>query len=555
MCSAMTASPHARAKALADRPPVGALTLEARRAPTDDHGISFLLPPDLVEKVRDRVALLSLLLFTGFAFEPLVYFVALAGARIAGAAVPADMAANLGVRLLDAGAALASLGLWWVARRRTVSATRLHWLGLAYEVVVCFVIAFGTMWEYTGRFGMLPFLTWLPAVVLFFPLVLPGPPARMLGAAIVSGAMSPLAVLLLELLGRIDVGPAQYVDQSIQSALSVGFAYAGARVVYGLGREVAAARALGSYYLEEQLGRGGMGEVWRARHQMLARPAAIKLIRPAGGAVASEEAVKRFELEAQAIARLRSPHTVTLFDFGVAQTGGFYYAMELLDGLDADRFVKRFGPLAPARTLFVLRQMCHSLAEADACGLVHRDIKPANVFLCRYGEDADFVKVLDFGLVKAFGDAQDTQLVVTQDHHVRGTPAFMSPEQALGAANVDTRADIYATGCVAYWFLTGHNVFEAETPMGLLLHHAHTAPEPPSARTETPIPAELDRLVLACLAKDPAQRPQSARELSVRLTRIATVDTWTEGDAHAWWEQHLPRGGPVTTRLPLRRDH
>ena len=169
----------------------------------------------------------------------------------------------------------------------------------------------------------------------------------------------------------------------------------------GLGAEVKRARDLGSYSLEEKLGQGGMGEVWRARHRMLARPAAIKLIRPsfAGRNGVSTEAVRRFEREAQVIARLRSPHTVNLFDFGVAADGAFYYAMELLDGLDADRLIRRFGPMPAERVVYLLRQICHSLSEAQSCGLVHRDIKPANIFLCRYGEEYDFVKVLDFGIV------------------------------------------------------------------------------------------------------------------------------------------------------------
>src|SRR5262249_35542916 len=188
----------------------------------------------------------------------------------------------------------------------------------------------------------------------------------------------------------------------------VGFAYVGARVIYGLGREVAVAREMGSYRLEEKIGQGGMGEVWRARHRMLARPAAIKLIHPAlaadGRLGRFADLRRRFEREAQVTASLRSPHTVGLYDFGVANDGSFYYVMELLDGLDADTLVKRFGPLPAERVVHVLRQICHSLSEADSRGLVHRDIKPANIFLCRYGEEHDFVKVLDFGLAKAFTD-------------------------------------------------------------------------------------------------------------------------------------------------------
>ena len=189
-------------------------------------------------------------------------------------------------------------------------------------------------------------------------------------------------------------------------------AYVGARVVYALGTEVSRARELGSYRLVERLGQGGMGEVWRAQHRLLARPAAIKLIRPVaaadGRSAVSEDAQRRFEREAQVIARLRSPHTVNLFDFGVAADGAFYYVMELLEGLDAETLVRRTGPVPAARAIHLLRQVCHSLSEAESCGLVHRDIKPANIFLCRYGEEFDFVKVLDFGIVKPTHDTAET---------------------------------------------------------------------------------------------------------------------------------------------------
>jgi eukaryotic-like serine/threonine-protein kinase len=290
-----------------------------------------------------------------------------------------------------------------------------------------------------------------------------------------------------------------------------------------------------------------MGEVWRAKHSLLARPAAIKLVRPSlieGGVPAlSDEMQRRFEREAQVIARLRSPHTVNLFDFGVAPDGAFYYVMELLEGLDADALVRRHGPIPADRTIHVLRQMCHSLSEAESCGLVHRDIKPANVFLCRYGEEFDFVKVLDFGIAKTVHETPEAGMTLTRDLVVRGTPAFIAPEQALGGAGIDGRADIYATGCVAYWLLTGRLVFSADTPMGLLLHHAKTMPTLPSAVTDLSIPASLERLVMSCLAKDPADRPQSARELSRRLAEVDGAGDWTEDRARAWWMLHEPAAG------------
>ena len=207
--------------------------------------------------------------------------------------------------------------------------------------------------------------------------------------------------------------------------------------------------------------------------------------------------------------------------------------MELLEGVDADSLVRRFGPVPPERAVYLLVQACHSLSEAESYGLVHRDIKPANIFLCRYGEDCDFVKVLDFGLVKAFGESADNgrphnEPALTRENLVQGTPAFIAPEQALGEPDLDARVDIYALGCVAYWLLTGQFVFNADTTMGYLVQHIHTPPRPPSEIAgSTAIPPALDEVILACLAKDPAQRPQTAAELSRRLTDVAGAERWS----------------------------
>jgi plasmid stabilization system protein ParE len=416
-------------------------------------------------------------------------------------------------------------------------------LGLVFEIASSYAIAaaeFGDPQGLETHRGFLG-LSWVAVWVVLFTVVVPTSPRRAVLAALASVSSVPVLIGLMIASGTtsLKIDPALFfIGLVFPYLLVVAMAYVGARVVYHLGTEVRRARELGSYRLEEKLGEGGMGEVWRARHRMLARPAAIKLIRPsvAGNARAgvSEEAVRRFEREAQVIARLRSPHTVELFDFGRAADGAFYYVMELLDGFDADSLLRRFGPTPPERAIYLLRQVCHSLSEAQSCGLVHRDIKPANIFLCRYGEEYDFVKVLDFGIVGAVRDAADPSLVHTRENAVRGTPAFIAPEQAMGT-EVDGRADIYATGCVAYWLLTGQFVFTAETPMGLLLQHAHTPPTPPSARTELRIPRALDDLVLSCLAKDPLNRPQSAKELSLRLSEVEGASTWTQDRAREWW--------------------
>jgi eukaryotic-like serine/threonine-protein kinase len=421
-------------------------------------------------------------------------------------------------------------------------------LGLVFEIASSYAIAaaeFADPQSIEMHRGFLG-LSWVAVWVVLFTVVIPTSPRRALFTALASVSSVPVTIGLVILSGAttLRLDPAQFFFGLIfPYLLVVVMAYVGARVVYQLGTEVKRARELGSYRLEEKLGQGGMGEVWRARHRMLARPAAIKLIRPSmtgdGRGGVSDEAIRRFEREAQVIARLRSPHTVELFDFGRAEDGAFYYVMELLDGLDADSLLRRFGPIPAERAIFLLRQVCHSLSEAQSCGLVHRDIKPANIFLCRYGEEYDFVKVLDFGIVSAVRNGTDPGLIHTRENAIQGTPGFIAPEQATGGP-VDGRADIYATGCVAYWLLTGKLVFTAGTPMGLLVQHIQAPPAPPSTQTELPIAPALDALVLSCLAKDPADRPQSARELSLRLGELEGENPWTQERARDWWGAHRP---------------
>lgn len=302
-----------------------------------------------------------------------------------------------------------------------------------------------------------------------------------------------------------------------------------------------AGREICCYRLEEPLGSGGMGDVWVARHRMLDRPAAVKMIRPealGSDATSRRNAVRRFVREARSTAALRSHHTIDLHDFGVTEEGAFYYIMELLEGLSLDELVRRFGPVPSGRAIYLLRQICHSLSEAHDAGMVHRDIKPGNIFTCHQGLDYDFVKVLDFGLVKTRDDLGTGDAQLTADNVVAGTPAFMAPELAKGL-HVDGRADLYALGCVGYWLLTGQLVFDEPTPLAVVIHHVQTEPIPPSSRTEMEIPPELERAILDCLAKDPADRPQSAHDLSQLLADCSTAATWDRGTAEEWWRLHL----------------
>ena len=510
------------------------------RAPTS-RGLSSGFPADLLAQSAGRLRVLALL----YAF---VFFMA---GIFPSLVIATERAIFLGSVILWLPGVLGIVVALLVAvviRRGDLPLPTVMNAGLVFEVVSSYAIAaaeFGDPRNIETHSGYLG-LSWVAIWVVLFTVVVPTSPRRALIAALASVSAVPVVIALVAASSdtELPVNPPEFFFGLVfPYLLVVCMAYVGARVVYNLGTEVKRAREMGSYSLEEKLGEGGMGEVWRARHRMLARPAAIKLIRPAvaadGRVGVSDEAIRRFEREAQVIARLRSPHTVELFDFGMADDGGFYYVMELLEGLDAEALVERFGPVSPERAIHLLRQLCHSLSEAQACGLVHRDIKPANVFLCHYGEEYDFVKVLDFGIVRAVSQTPGANLLATGDDALQGTPAFIAPEQVLGAA-VDGRADIYTTGCLAYWLLTGQLVFTARTAMGMLVQHAEATPTPPSDRTDRPIPRALEELVLSCLAKDPADRPQSARELSNRLAELEGANRWTQERAREWWTVHQP---------------
>ncbi|MDX1396148.1 MAG: serine/threonine-protein kinase [Gemmatimonadota bacterium] len=396
---------------------------------------------------------------------------------------------------------------------------------------------------------------WAGLWILFFATLIPLTPRRHLIGALLS--ILPLAILpfvSVWLLGPAPeladagVGPTAHVATwlTFRGLLAVVMAYAAARTVHGLRTRLAKARRMGSYQITEKLGAGGMGEVWKAEHQLLARPAAIKLIRPEAGATGWSDVTARFEREVQATAQLRSPHTIEIYDFGLTADGTFYYAMELLDGLDLDVLVREGGPIPWRRAVHILGQACHSLGEAHDRGIVHRDIKPANLFLCRVGRDLDQVKVLDFGLVKARAAAEPSASSgaeaadLTRQGQFIGTPAYAAPEIALGQGTTDPRSDLYALGAVGFWLLTGRRVFEATSPMDMLVRHAKEPAPAPSSVTELEIPAEVDRVVMACLAKDPDDRPASADALAAELAAIADrgEGQWSAEDAAAWWELH-----------------
>ena len=413
-------------------------------------------------------------------------------------------------------------------------------LGVVYEILVGFGLA--TLEFNRSQFpGHWPLgISALPLWILAFGIFVPNTPSRTLIAGLVSALISPLSYLVCRWIVKIpawDCG--ELAVWYVPSFLMAGWTYFLSTDLYRMELAIRNAREMGSYALEKLLAKGGMGEVWAARHRRLRSGAAVKLIRPEVLAEKTGREVhvlkRRFEQEAQATARLRSPHTVTLHDFGVAEDGNFYYAMELLEGLDLEELEERFGPQSPARTARILQQVCESLAEAHDLGLVHRDIKPSNVFLARLGVTCDFAKVLDFGLVKA----ETGESSLTIDRTTAGTPAYMAPELATGA-EFDARADLYSLGCVGYFLLTGTPVFDESTPVAVALAHVQKPPTPVSQRTEIPVPPVLEDLIMRCLAKNPADRPRNATEMAHALATVVGPDAWTQEDADQWWRVNLP---------------
>ena len=499
---------------------------------------TLTLPPDLLQKVGSRVKLVAILLMIGFVVDPAIQLVVWVTSQMTGGAGPRVEILPLATNLV---AISISLVVWAIARSPRVSQTRLLDVGLTFEVLICLVVSFDTHEYFLTQAGELPHLTWVIAIIILFPLVIPSPPRSMLLAAIAAALTSPLSLLILQVLGRWSLTKDDYLQASINPALAVVLAYFASRVVYGLNVDVVRARQLGSYSLTEKLGAGGMGEVWKAEHRMLARPAAIKLVRSDIAGESGLVYLERFEREVQATTQLQSPHTIAVYDYGVTEGGSFYYVMELLDGLDLEHLLRSDGPLPVERTVHILRQACHSLNEAHRKGMVHRDIKPANIFLCRYAGDVDFVKVLDFGLVKRGPSLEENEVMLTNVGTFTGTPAYASPEMAGGDTDrVDACSDIYSLGCVGFWLLTGRTVFEASNTLDMLFKHRTEVPVAPSEYSEFDVPAELDAVILACLEKDRTKRIPSAAELSARLQAIEQSFPWDADDARRWWDEHRP---------------
>ena len=505
----------------------------------------LILPPEMVEQAASRLCWVSnLFAFTTIAmiflegyFQPEVR-----------QALEQPL-----LRLTALFALFITIGFAAAHRFAWLSKNTLIQLGIVFEAAGAFMCAsFETAIEFRPD-ELVRGVSYVALWIVLNGILIPNTPLMKLGSGLLCAAMWPLAYWVNTLYHQHDhLAIERRIIWMAPIIVSVLWSYLFNKRLYKMHQSSQKAEDLGSYQLDFMLGKGGMGEVWRARHKMLLRAAAIKIIRPEvlanQGGRQADTMRKRFEKEAKATASLRSPHTVALYDFGMARDQSFYYVMELLDGIDLQTMVERFGPMHPGRVAQILSHVCDSLEEAHRQGLVHRDIKPTNLFVCRLGQNHDFTKVLDFGLVKSMMPSGATTLM-TMEGQATGTPAYMAPEVAMGAAGVDQRADIYGLGCVAYFLLTGQLVFNEPTPTALALAHVQKTPVPPSERVETPIPASLEQLILLCLAKDPADRPRSAQEIARAIELADDLPAWTRDDAARWWMLNLPESPSAAPAL------
>ncbi|HZJ00107.1 MAG TPA: serine/threonine-protein kinase [Gemmatimonadaceae bacterium] len=509
------------------------------------------IPADLLREASQRLALIALIggalwivatVLWHVTWEPLH-----PGQAYPGIKAPESLSYAVGA---------GSFGLWYFIRRSNRRPGFFLNLGLAYMIFTCACIGLVMHWGLPESEDLVVMISWIGVVVLLFAAVLPVNPRHMLVAGLISASMNPVMMTVTHVHGLSTFDAAkQGIFMHYPDFLIAITAWAVSKVVTRLGRQVSKAREMGSYQLGDLIKRGGMGEIYKATHRMLARPAAIKLIRAEmlgnDSGESAELAIRRFHREAEAAANLRSPHTVELFDFGVTEDQTLYFVMELLEGTDLETLVKENGPLPVRRVIHILRQACESLAEAHERGLVHRDIKPANIHVGKAGVRHDFVKVLDFGLVKSVHQMETEDSLATAVGRTPGTPAYMAPEMSLGE-QVDARSDIYALGCVGYYLLTGHLVFDATNAFQMVAKHLRNDPVPPSLRAKVDVPRAVETVIMKCLAKKPEDRFASVTELSSALEAV-NLKPWTDEEALASWKVRQPPSLVATSPAPSDR--
>jgi serine/threonine-protein kinase len=399
-------------------------------------------------------------------------------------------------------------------------------------------------------------------------MIVPSPPRRTFWLSF--AAMLPVVVACCLLVHQREA-PATVAVPAIQDAVvvlygacTVVFATIASSVIFSLRRRVRAARQLGQYTLEEKVGQGGMGVVYRARHLMLKRPTAVKLLRPDKS---TERSIARFEREVQLTSRLTHPNTVEIYDYGRTPDNIFYYAMEFLPGITVGRLVQDHGIQPAGRTIHILQQVVASLSEAHAMGVIHRDIKPDNLILCERGGIHDVVKVVDFGLVREI--ERTDVLDPAGPNFIVGTPNYLSPEAIEGPSGIDGRSDLYAVGAVGYVLVTGMRPFEGTTTAEIIDNQLNTSPQSPSARLGREVPPDLEKVIMDCMERNPAARPPTAGALLERLDACDEAGSWSQKEAREWWQRHMGRdalspeqrfleelyqSGTITIRLPESSD-
>src|SRR6185436_17838855 len=441
-----------------------------------------------------------------------------------------------------ASAELAVMALIWrvLLVRRALAVEALHRIDLVYAVFIG--ISFGTSAALSEdlRPAAYAALVWGTLTVITRALVVPSSGRRtailstctwipMLAAAVWLGATSQQEL----------PGPAYVLGCLMHGAVAVALATTGSRIIYGLRRQVSEAMQLGQYTLDRKIGEGGNGAVYRARHALLRRPTAVKLLLPDK---VGRENLDRFEREVQHMSRLTHPNTVAVFDYGRSPDGVLYYAMEYLDGVDLENLVRLHGSQPSSRVIDILIQVCGALQEAHDAGIIHRDIKPANIILCERGGVADVAKVVDFGLVKEItrDTAASTQIIL-------GTPAYVAPEAVTDPELIGPAADLYGLGAVGYFLLTGRRVFEAKSAVELCIQHVTQPPRRPTEVAQIHLPLELEDLILRCLAKDPTARFASASAMAEALEAIPRAKDWDRADARRWWREfHARQEAPLS---------
>jgi len=433
----------------------------------------------------------------------------------------------------------------WVARSRRRTPRGILILALGYVLVAAWSMAVAEVLLRSGEDARYDGVSGICIWIVLFPMLIPCRPWQALLTALLCALGLPVAYAIGQLLGATAVDGTRLVDWFTPPFFCAGLAFVASlsldRLTTALAQAREQVRTFGAYDLEERLGTGGMGEVWRGRHRLLPRPAAIKFVKPAERTDVdperSADLAQRFEREARAIALLESPHTIRLYDFGIDDEARFYYAMELLHGCDLERLVANHGPLPPERVRHILVQVCRSLAEAHAKGLVHRDVKPGNIMLCTVADRRDEVKVLDFGLVSVTQEVSSGEFGPGGQSGIIGTPGYIAPELLFGGRGADATSDVYAVGAVGYWLLTGSSVFPAEDGGEDLVAHSMDAPPHPAERLGRELPEALCGVILRCLAKPPEERPPDARELGRELEAL-DLPEWNQDRAREWWRSH-----------------